>query len=50
VKIVKMALRQVEGDRVAKSVTQRVELAAQSAFAASDRLCDEAPPFAPALA
>lgn len=49
-KIVKMALRQMKGDRVAKSIAQRVELAAQSAFAAADRLCREVPPFAPALA
>jgi hypothetical protein len=49
-KIMKVSLRQVEGDRVAESVAQRVQLAAQSAFAAADRFCFEVPPFAPALA
>lgn len=49
-KIVEMALRQMEGDRVTKRIAQGVELAAQSAFAAADRLCFEVPPFAPALA
>lgn len=48
--IMEMALRQVEGDRVAKRIAQCVELAAQSAFAAADRFCREVPPFAPALA
>jgi len=50
VKIMKVSLRQVEGDRVAESVTHRVQLAAQSAFAAADRFCRKVPPFAPALA
>jgi hypothetical protein len=49
-KIVEMPLGQVEGDRVAERITQCVELAAQSAFAAADRFCREVPPFAPALA
>jgi hypothetical protein len=49
-KIMKVSLRQVEGDRVAERITQCVQLAAQSAFAAADRFCFEVPPFAPALA
>ena len=44
-----MPRRQVEGDWVAESVAQGMELGAQSAFAAADPLGRAVPPFAPAL-
>ena len=47
--VVKMAWRQVERDRVAERIAQRVQLGAQSAFAAPDRFLAPVPPFAPAL-
>jgi hypothetical protein len=50
VEIVKMARRQVERDRVAEGIAQRVKLGAQSAFASPDRFLAPVPPFAPALA
>ena len=50
VEIVQVARCQVEGDRIAECIAQRVQLGAQSAFAAPDRFCGVAPPFAPALA
>ena len=50
VEVVEMARRQVEGDRVAQRIAQRVQLGAQSAFAPPDRFLAPGPPFAPALA
>ena len=50
VQVVEVAGRQVDGDRVAERVAERVDLGGQPALAAADRLGLAGPPFAPALA
>ena len=50
VQIMQMTRGQMEGHRIAQRVAQGVQLGAQSALAAPDRLLRPVPPFAPALA